>query len=69
MDNSELSTWRITALILGVVSIAIFLVQRSRFMFLDPVFEFAIFHVPAILALNYYIVVDGREGAKLKKAA
>ena len=66
MDKNEASTWRVTALMMGVISITIFLIQRSRFMFLDPVFEFAIFHIPAILALNYYIVVDGKESAKRK---
>lgn len=65
---SEQSTWRITALILGIISITIFLIQRSRFMFLDPVFEFAVFHIPAILALNFYIVEEGRKNAKLKVA-
>ena len=69
MDKNEASTWRVTALLMGVISITIFLIQRSRFMFLDPVFEFAIFHIPAILALNYYIVVDGRESARRKGAA
>lgn len=69
MDKNEASTWRVTALIMGVISITIFLIQRSTFMFLDPVFEFAIFHIPAILALNYYIVVDGRESIRRKKFA
>ena len=69
MDKNEASTWRVTALIMGVISITIFLIQRSTLIFLDPVFEFAIFHIPAILALNYYIVVDGRESVRRKKFA
>jgi len=40
--------------ILVLISLAMFAVQRSSFMFLDVVFEFCIFHVPTIIAVGIY---------------
>ncbi len=54
MNVHDVETWRITAIILGIVSIAMFLVQRSSYMFLDVIFEFCIFHVPAMIAVGVY---------------
>ena len=55
MNNQDVETWKITAIILGIISIAMFLIQRSNYMFLDVFFEFCIFHVPAIIAVAVYV--------------
>ena len=67
MNNQDVETWKITAIILGIISIVMFLIQRSNYMFLDVFFEFCIFHVPAIIAVGVYVylrktsslVIDG----------
>jgi len=48
-------SWKTTALILTILSVTIFLIQRSKYMFLDPAFEVCIFHVPAIISVGMYI--------------
>jgi len=57
LNASELESWKITTIILGLISIAIFMVQRSSYMFLDPVFEFCIFHLPAGISLGVYFFI------------
>lgn len=54
MNALDVETWRISAVILGILSLAMFLVQRSSYMFLDVFFEFCIFHVPAMIAVGVY---------------
>ncbi len=55
MNILDLESWKLTAIILGVISIVMFIVQRSSYMFLDVIFEICIFHVPAILAVGVYL--------------
>jgi len=54
LNVSELESWKITAIILGFIAIGIFAVQRSRYMFLDPIFELCIFHIPAMMSVGIY---------------
>ena len=61
MNATDLKSWKITAIILGLISIALFVVQRTRYMFMDPVFEFSIFHMPAILAVSIYLYYRSKE--------
>lgn len=55
MNVTDLNSWRTTTLVLVIISLAMFAVQRSSLMFLDVVFEFCIFHVPAIIAASVYV--------------
>ncbi len=55
LNNQDVETWKIAAIILGIISIAMFLIQRSNYMFLDVFFELCIFHVPAIIAVGVYV--------------
>lgn len=55
LTTEDLVSWRNTAIIMGIISLTIFAVQRSSLMFLDPIFEVCIFHVPAILAVSVYL--------------
>jgi len=51
---SEKKSWRTTAIVLTLVSLFIGLLQRSRYMFLDPKFEICVFHLPAVLSIIIY---------------
>ncbi len=50
-----------TAIILGLISVVLFVVQRSAYRFMDPVFELCIFHVPAILGVSIYLYYRRKE--------
>jgi hypothetical protein len=54
LNVSELESWKITVIILVFIAIGIFAVQRSSYMFLDPVFELCIFHIPAMMSVGIY---------------
>jgi len=51
---SESESWRITAWVLLAISSAIFVIQRFVASFLDPIFEFCIFHLPTLIAVLIY---------------
>jgi hypothetical protein len=55
LDATDIGSWKTTAIILGIVSIVMFAIQRSSYMFLDPTFEVCIFHVPAVIAVGVYV--------------
>jgi hypothetical protein len=61
LNATDLKSWKTTAIILGLISIVLFGVQRSKYMFMDPMFEFSIFHVPAILAVSIYLYYRRKE--------
>lgn len=56
----ELESWRTTATVMLIMSAVIFLIQRFVAMFLDPVFEASIFHLPALIAVAIYLRKQGR---------
>ena len=47
-------SWRLTTILLVVLSLIVFLVQRTSWAVFDTVFEVCIFHIPALFsaALN-----------------
>ena len=50
----EYDIWRTATQVLAVVAIAVGIIQRTQYMFLDVLFEVCIFHVPAITSLIIY---------------
>ncbi len=50
----ERTRWRQAAYGLLVVSLVVGVIQRTRFRFLDPLFEFFIFHLSTIVAFVIY---------------
>lgn len=52
--SCEKQSWRITSIALTLVSLFIGLLQRTRYMFLDPKFEVCIFHIPTVISLIIY---------------
>ncbi len=61
MNPTDINSWRTTAIIMGLISVVLFVVQRSPYMFLDPIFELCIFHVPAIVAVSIYLYYRKKE--------
>ncbi len=55
MNATDIESWKMTAIVLGVISIAMFAVQRSSYVILDTTFEICIFHVPAVIAVGVYV--------------
>lgn len=65
--ESELTSWRITAYLMVISSFIIFITQRFIYSFVDAIFEFCIFHIPALVAsLVYYKVARGGQAQKGK---
>ena len=50
----EYDIWKTSTQVLAVVAIAVGIIQRTQYMFLDVLFEVCIFHVPAITSLIIY---------------
>jgi hypothetical protein len=55
LNATDIGSWKTTAILLGIVSIMMFAIQRSNYMFLDPIFELCIFHLPTIIAIGVYV--------------
>ncbi len=66
MNALDLDSWKLTAIILGIISIAMFVVQRSSWMFLDVTFEVCIFHVPALIAVGVYLWLRRKPAAPVE---
>jgi len=60
--STKLESWRIATILLVVVSVAVFLVQRTSWAIFDTVFEICIFHVPSLFSALLYMRYVG-EGA------
>lgn len=54
LNAKDIKTWKSTVIILGIISIVMFVIQRSNYMFLDVFFELCIFHIPAIISVGVY---------------
>lgn len=52
---TEAVSWRTTAIVMLVISAAVFLTQRFVVSFLDPIFEFCIFHLTALFSVVIYL--------------
>jgi hypothetical protein len=50
----EKESWKTTVIVLTAISIIVGLIQRTRYMFLDPKFELCVFHIPTVLSLIIY---------------
>lgn len=49
--------WRATAYVLVLLSALVFLVQRTSWAMFDIVFEFCIFHIPALFSAAVYMKI------------
>ena len=58
MSDRNIENWRITAYIFVILSVVIFLIQRTSLALIDNIFEFCIFHIPALVASIIYIRVS-----------
>jgi len=55
LSAEEAESWRSTAAVMLALSAAVFLFQRLVAVFLDPVFEACVFHIPALVAALVYL--------------
>lgn len=62
MNATDLASWKLTAILLGAISIIMFALQRTSYTVFEIGFEICIFHVPAILAIGVYLYLK-RKGA------
>lgn len=63
MNATDLASWKLTAILLGALSIMMFALQRSSYTVFDVGFEVCIFHVPAILAVGVYLYLRRKNEA------
>jgi len=69
LNATDLASWKHTAIILGIFSIAMFALQRSSYTVFDVGFEICIFHVPAIVAVSVYLYLRGKKEAPAFEAS
>ena len=51
----DAASWRTTAMVMLTISVAVFITQRFIVVFLDPIFEFCIFHLSALVSVAIYL--------------
>jgi F0F1-type ATP synthase assembly protein I len=51
----ELNSWRLATLVVVILAAAVFFVQRFAGPFLDLVFEFCIFYIPAFTIVSLFL--------------
>jgi len=61
LDLSDVKSWRRTVIILLAISVAVFTIQRAYFMFLNPVFEFCIFHTTTLASIIIYVYISRKK--------
>lgn len=50
-----MASWQTTAMVMLAISTIVFLTQRFIVIFLDPIFEFCIFHLSALISVVIYL--------------
>ena len=58
----ERESWRITTILLVILSIVVLLVQRTSWALFDTIFEVCIFHIPALFAAALNLKFRGETG-------
>jgi uncharacterized membrane protein len=53
--DSELKAWRLATIVMIIMGAAVFFIQRLAGPFLDLVFEFCIFHIPAFVIVALFL--------------
>lgn len=56
--STEIDSWGLTVTVMLMVSIFVGLVQRTYLLFIDPIFEIFVFHIPTILAIIIYSKIN-----------
>lgn len=56
-EGSSSRAWRATAYVLVLLSAVVFIVQRTSWAMFDIVFEFCIFHIPALFSAAIYMKI------------
>jgi len=54
-NRNDLKTWRLATLIVVLVAVSVFFVQRFIFQFFDIAFEVCIFYIPVFSMLGFFL--------------
>jgi uncharacterized membrane protein len=57
--NQDLVSWRTTTIVLALLSVGVFLLQRTSWAMFDIVFELCIFHIPSLVCAAIYLRLQG----------
>jgi hypothetical protein len=61
LNLSDEESWRKAVIVLLTISATVFTIQRAYFMFLNPVFEFCVFHTTTLASIIIYIYVSRKK--------
>ncbi len=57
--SQDLASWRKTAVVLTLISVSVFLLQRTSWAMFDVIFELCIFHIPSLVCTVVYLRLQG----------
>ena len=57
--SQDLVSWRTTTIVLTLLSVGVFLLQRTSWAMFDTVFELCIFHIPSLVCAAIYLRLQG----------
>jgi hypothetical protein len=60
--SQDLVSWRTTTMVLTLMSVGVFLLQRTSWAMFDNVFELCIFHIPSLVCAAVYLRLQGSKG-------
>ncbi len=60
--SQDLASWRKTTMVLTLISVGVFLLQRTSWAMFDVIFELCIFHIPCLVCAAVYLRFQGGGG-------
>ncbi len=60
--NQDLVSWRTTTIVLALLSVGVFVLQRTSWAMFDIVFELCIFHIPSLVCAAIYLRLQSGKG-------
>ena len=60
--SQDLASWRKTTMVLTLISVGVFLLQRTSWAMFDVIFELCIFHIPSLVCAVVYLRLQGGRG-------
>lgn len=57
--SQDIVSWRTTTVVLTLISIGVFLLQRTSWAMFDTIFELCIFHIPSLVCAVIYLRLHG----------
>ena len=60
--SQDLVSWRTATIVLTLISVGVFLLQRTSWAIFDTIFELCIFHIPSLVCAVIYLRLQGGKG-------